>query len=150
MSSTSARAGSGKAITVHGAIEHNLKDVTVGFALGTLTCFTGASGSGKSTHVHEILHLDAADAGHDDVDEIAGARVHRLRGRLLPLVGLAERLDLAPDPGDDGLTIVGAGVNPNGDNEGWIAVIPEPSTGLLLWLSLAILGARSKIHAGNG
>jgi two-component system chemotaxis sensor kinase CheA len=55
--------------------------------------------------VHEIVHLGAAEVEHD-VDDVGGARVHRLRGRLLPLVGLADRLDVEPEAGDGGLTIV--------------------------------------------
>ena len=46
---------------------------------------------------------------------------------------------------DDGFTIAGFGVNPDGKTEAWVATIsaiPEPSTGLLLGLGLALLARR--------
>ncbi|MBQ3504674.1 MAG: excinuclease ABC subunit UvrA, partial [Oscillospiraceae bacterium] len=50
------RAGSGGKLTVRGAKENNLKDVDVDIPLGTLTCVTGVSGSGKSSLVNEVLN----------------------------------------------------------------------------------------------
>ena len=50
------RAGNGQQITVEGATENNLKNVDVAIPLGTLTCVTGVSGSGKSSLVCDVLN----------------------------------------------------------------------------------------------
>ncbi len=50
------RTGNGKVLKVLGASENNLKDVDVEIPLGTLTCVTGVSGSGKSSLVGEVLN----------------------------------------------------------------------------------------------
>lgn len=51
----SRRPGNGKFITLTGASENNLKNLTVKFPLGDFICVTGVSGSGKSTLVNQIL-----------------------------------------------------------------------------------------------
>ncbi|MBQ7330035.1 MAG: excinuclease ABC subunit UvrA [Oscillospiraceae bacterium] len=50
------RKGNGKALTIEGAEANNLKNVDVSIPLGTLTCVTGVSGSGKSSLVNEVLN----------------------------------------------------------------------------------------------
>jgi excinuclease ABC subunit A len=50
------RKGNGQKITIKGAKENNLKNVSISIPLGTLTMVTGVSGSGKSTLVNEILY----------------------------------------------------------------------------------------------
>jgi excinuclease ABC subunit A len=50
------RPGNGKFLTVRGARENNLRNIDVTFPLGTFTCVTGVSGSGKSSLVNEILY----------------------------------------------------------------------------------------------
>ncbi|HUC42739.1 MAG TPA: excinuclease ABC subunit UvrA [Candidatus Sulfotelmatobacter sp.] len=69
------RRGSNKAITIHGATEHNLKDLTVAFPLGRFTCVTGVSGSGKSTLVNEILHKALARKLHG-AEDLPGAHAN--------------------------------------------------------------------------
>ena len=53
---TQRRAGNGKCLSIRGAQENNLKNVDVDIPLGTLTCVTGVSGSGKSSLVGEVLN----------------------------------------------------------------------------------------------
>ena len=50
------RKGNGKAIEIDGAKENNLKDILVEIPLGTFTCVTGVSGSGKSSLINGILY----------------------------------------------------------------------------------------------
>ncbi|GHJ52669.1 UvrABC system protein A [Nonomuraea sp. TT08I-71] len=69
----------GRELVVHGAREHNLRNLTVGFPLGQLIAVTGVSGSGKSTLVNDILHAVLAN-------QINGARL--VPGRHTRVTGL--------------------------------------------------------------
>ena len=68
----------GKWLTVTGARQNNLKDLTVRFPLGLFTCVTGVSGSGKSSLVAQTLHPALANTLHNasqksgDHDRIEG------------------------------------------------------------------------------
>ena len=54
------RSGNGNFLQIKGATEHNLKNISVKFPLGTFTVITGVSGSGKSTLINEILYKGIA------------------------------------------------------------------------------------------
>lgn len=72
------RKGSGKKLTMIGANEHNLKNVSVDIPLGTFTCVTGVSGSGKSTLINDILskvlakHFHRAKTRPGDYKDVKG------------------------------------------------------------------------------
>ncbi|MEE2659897.1 MAG: excinuclease ABC subunit UvrA [Candidatus Latescibacterota bacterium] len=72
------RKGTGKRLRIRGARQNNLKNVDVEFPLGTFTCVTGVSGSGKSSLVEEILHtglaaeLQGSACSRGECDDIEG------------------------------------------------------------------------------
>ena len=75
----SRRKGTGNVLTIRGARENNLKNIDVDIPLGTLTCITGVSGSGKSSLINEILYKSLAaklnrakchSGDHDGIDGV--------------------------------------------------------------------------------
>jgi excinuclease ABC subunit A len=62
------RGGSGQALIIHGAREHNLKNITVSLPLGTLIAVAGPSGSGKSSLMFDILDRAARQRFFDATD----------------------------------------------------------------------------------
>lgn len=66
------RSGNGKIVSIKGAREHNLKNVSVDIPLGLLTVVSGVSGSGKSTLINDILARELATQLHR-AHEVAGS-----------------------------------------------------------------------------
>jgi excinuclease ABC subunit A len=81
------RKGNGKKLTVHNATANNLTGVTASIPLGTFTCITGVSGSGKSSFTIDTLYAAAAR-------ELNGARI--LAGKHDKVTGL-QHLDKVID-----------------------------------------------------
>ena len=81
------RKGTGKSLTLSGATANNLQSVTASIPLGTFTCVTGLSGSGKSTFTIDTLYAAAARS-------LNGARI--VAGKHEKLEGL-EYLDKVID-----------------------------------------------------
>ncbi|RHW18137.1 excinuclease ABC subunit UvrA [Sphingomonas gilva] len=81
------RKGNGCELTVHNATANNLRGVTASIPLGTFTCVTGVSGSGKSSFTIDTLYAAAARA-------LNGARI--LAGKHDKVTGL-QHLDKVID-----------------------------------------------------
>jgi excinuclease ABC subunit A len=73
------RSGTGKQLTVHNATANNLRGVTASIPIGTFTCITGVSGSGKSSFTIDTLYAAAAR-------QLNGARI--LSGKHDKITGL--------------------------------------------------------------
>jgi excinuclease ABC subunit A len=73
------RPRNGKALVVRGARQNNLKNINVEIPLGQFVCVTGASGSGKSSLIHSIVHKRLYSLLHDsrvfagEHDELTGS-----------------------------------------------------------------------------
>ncbi|MBK8273237.1 MAG: excinuclease ABC subunit UvrA [Sphingomonadales bacterium] len=114
------RKGTGKKLTVKGARENNLRDVTASIPLGTFTCVTGVSGSGKSSFTIDTLYAASARA-------LNGARI--IAGKHDKIEGL-QYLDKVIDidqspigrtPRSNPATYTGAFTN----IRDWFAGLPE-------------------------
>ena len=114
------RKGNKKKLTVHGARANNLKNVTASIPLGTFTCITGVSGSGKSSFTIDTLYASAARS-------LNGARV--IAGAHDKITGLEHcdkviDIDQSPigrTPRSNPATYTGAFTN----IRDWFAGLPE-------------------------
>ncbi|MEQ1549472.1 MAG: excinuclease ABC subunit UvrA, partial [Chakrabartia sp.] len=117
---TKRRKGSGKKLTVQGATANNLKNVTASIPLGTFTCVTGVSGSGKSSFTIDTLYAASARA-------LNGARI--VAGKYEKITGLQHcdkviDIDQSPigrTPRSNPATYTGAFTN----IRDWFAGLPE-------------------------
>jgi len=86
------RPGNGKEITVVGAAENNLKNITVAIPLGRLVLVTGVSGSGKSSLVNDILAKRLSQVFHH-AQEPAGKHME-----IMGLKNLDKVIDIDQSP----------------------------------------------------
>ena len=141
------RKGTGKKLTVHNATANNLKQVTASIPLGTFTCITGVSGSGKSSFTIDTLYAAAART-------LNGARI--IAGRHDKVTGL-EYLDKVIDidqspigrtPRSNPATYTGAFTN----IRDWFAGLPEAQARGYKpgRFSFNVKGGRCEMCSGDG
>lgn len=86
------REGSGKFLEIYGAAENNLKGIDVQIPLGTFTCITGVSGSGKSSLVNSVIYKSLAH-------ELNGAKTYPGKVRKIDgMMHLDKVIDIDQSP----------------------------------------------------
>jgi excinuclease ABC subunit A len=114
------RKGSGKKLTVHNARANNLQGVTASLPLGTFTCITGVSGSGKSSFTVDTLY--AASARHLNGARIVAGAHDRITGlEHLDKVIDIDQSPIGRTPRSNPATYTGAFTN----IRDWFAGLPE-------------------------
>ncbi|MBB6123977.1 excinuclease ABC subunit UvrA [Sphingobium subterraneum] len=141
------RKGTGKKITVHNARANNLRGVTASIPLGTFTCITGVSGSGKSSFTIDTLYAASARA-------LNGARI--IAGAHDKITGLEHcdkviDIDQSPigrTPRSNPATYTGAFTN----IRDWFAGLPEAQARGYKpgRFSFNVKGGRCEVCSGDG
>ncbi|WP_108812299.1 excinuclease ABC subunit UvrA [Sphingorhabdus sp. Alg231-15] len=144
---TKRRKGNGKQLTVHGATANNLQNVTASIPLGTFTCITGLSGSGKSSLTIDTLYASAARA-------LNGARV--IAGKHDKITGLQycdkvidiDQSPIGRTPRSNPATYTGAFTN----IRDWFAGLPEAQARGYKpgRFSFNVKGGRCEVCRGDG
>ena len=141
------RKGSGKHIVIEGARANNLRNVTAKIPLGTFTCITGVSGSGKSSLTIDTLHAGAARA-LNGARVIAGAH-DRIKG--LEFCDKVIEIDQSPigrTPRSNPATYTGAFTQ----IRDWFAGLPESAARGYKpgRFSFNVKGGRCEVCQGDG
>lgn len=144
---TKRRKGNGKKLTVHGATANNLQNVTASIPLGTFTCITGLSGSGKSSLTIDTLYAAAART-------LNGARV--IAGKHDKITGLQycdkvidiDQSPIGRTPRSNPATYTGAFTN----IRDWFAGLPEAQARGYKpgRFSFNVKGGRCEVCRGDG
>ncbi len=97
-----------KWLKIHGAREHNLRDIDVDLPLGVFGCVTGVSGSGKSTLIHDVVYQNLLRTRGLASDESAG-RVREIKGaHEFGQVVMVDQAPLAKTPRSSPVVYLGA------------------------------------------
>lgn len=141
------RKGTGKKLTLSGATANNLKNVTASIPLGTFTCVTGVSGSGKSSFTIDTLY--AAAARHLNGARLQAGRHEKVTG--LDFLDKVIDIDQSPigrTPRSNPATYTGAFTN----IRDWFAGLPEAQARGYKpgRFSFNVKGGRCEACAGDG
>jgi excinuclease ABC subunit A len=141
------RKGTGRKLTLSGATANNLKSVTAAIPLGTFTCVTGVSGSGKSSFTIDTLY--AAAARHLNGARVPAGKYEKLTG--LDYLDKVIDIDQSPigrTPRSNPATYTGAFTQ----IRDWFAGLPESAARGYKpgRFSFNVKGGRCEACAGDG
>ena len=143
----SRRKGTGKKLTLSGATANNLKSVTASIPLGTFTCITGVSGSGKSSFTIDTLY--AAAARQLNGARLTAGKYEKIEGlQYLDKVIDIDQSPIGRTPRSNPATYTGAFTN----IRDWFAGLPESQARGYKpgRFSFNVKGGRCEACAGDG